>query len=119
MKKLISKKPMMKSGTVKKTLPKAQIGRMVKPKETKKTGSSIEDAFREQGQRMESKRPNLDPGFRVGGDKPYRNPDPGFFVAPKGDYQPRKKVLSEDGNLEYLKKGGLVKKVAKPKARKK
>ncbi len=117
MKKLISKKPMMKSGTVKKTLPKAQMGRMVKSKETKKTGSSIEDAFTEQKQFM--KRPNLDPGFRVGGDKPYRNPDPGFFVAPKGDYKPRKKVLSEDGNLEYLKKGGLVKKVAKPKARKK
>jgi len=119
MKKLISKKPMMKSGTVKKTLPKAQIGRMVK---SKKTNRSIEDEFREgreKIQQMESKRPNPYAGFRVGGDKPYRNPDPGFFVAPKGDYKPRKKVLSEDGNLEYLKKGGLVKKVAKPKARKK
>ena len=89
---------------VRKAQPGDRVTRMMTDKEYKNYNDSLR-----------SKSKSIDPGFFISPKGKFKNPDPKFQVTPKG-YDPnekRRRVLSADGTLRYLKNGGKMNKIQK------
>lgn len=59
-------------------------------------------------------RRNTDPGFYITPDSIYNNISKGFYITPENNNpnKPKRRVFSEDGAIEYFKKGGNTKKTS-------